>query len=78
MPAPKRQTVLSYAPLRKASALDWVERARLALDMASSLMRSTALAKAHEAATFDKVADEVRSGEGAGEGRGDRQQPRQA
>ena len=79
VPAPRRETVLRSAPSPKLGALDWVERARLALDMASSMMRQpTALATAQETAAFDKVADEVRNDEAGGGEEGDQQQPRPA
>lgn len=76
--APTRQTVLRYAPPKQASALDWVERARLALDMASSIMRTTESARAQRALDVGTMVDAARSEPAARAGEGETQQPRQA
>ena len=67
VPAPRRETVLRYAPVQKLNALDWVERARLALDMASSLMRQATSGPVSAAlALRDDRAMHALQGEGPG------------
>jgi hypothetical protein len=82
VPAPTRQTVLRFAPRPKTTALDWVERARLALDMASSIMRQPTASTTIQRMLGDgTVVGEARRAEeeaGAGDTAGDQQQPRPA
>ena len=67
--------LLADAPV---DALGWVERARVALDMASSIMRTTESARAQRALDVGTMVDAARSEPAARAGEGETQQPRQA